>query len=403
MTDWGIAMIHRTNPLVVYADGPDSARTNPATVLRLAGIRGTPDVLLGWTVERHPWLGDPALRTLTVLAGYALARLVNEGSIEALPVRLSAVPTIVRAASPDVVVVSGIRRGDALAFGSSVGWGDAAARVAPAVVVEVDEQAPDLGAPEITGNIVAVVPRPPAPGKAPAASRPADEVDLRIGALVESLMPDEPTLQFGPGGIGEGIARALRRPVRIWSGLVTDSMAELADRGLLLEPITAAYAWGGDPIRRLAAAGMLRLAPVTVTHDLTAISATPRFVGCNTALQVGLDGAVNVERVGSRVIAAVGGHADFCAGASRSLGGMSVIALRATNAKGGSSIVPIVDVVSTARSDVQVVVTEHGIADLRGVGDRERARRLMAVAAPEHRDTLASAISSNDRAIDTQR
>ena len=150
MTDWGIAMIHRTNPLVVYADGPDSARTNPATVLRLAGIRGTPDVLLGWTVERHPWLGDPALRTLTVLAGYALARLVNEGSIEALPVRLSAVPTIVRAASPDVVVVSGIRRGDALAFGSSVGWGDAAARVAPAVVVEVDEQAPDLGAPEIT-------------------------------------------------------------------------------------------------------------------------------------------------------------------------------------------------------------------------------------------------------------
>jgi acyl-CoA hydrolase len=85
----------------------------------------------------------------------------------------------------------------------------------------------------------------------------------------------------------------------------------------------------------------------------------------------------------------VGGHPDFCAGAVRSRGGVSVVAFRSTNRTGHSSIVPQVELVSTPRCDVSVVVTEHGIADLRGVGDTERARRLIAVAAPEHREQLA--------------
>jgi acyl-CoA hydrolase len=188
--------------------------------------------------------------------------------------------------------------------------------------------------------------------------------------------------------VGEGIAHALDRPVRIWSGLLTDAMAELHDRGLLTAPAVAAYTWGGAPIRRLAAAGMLELTSATVTHDLSRISSIPRFVGCNTALQVGLDGSVGIERIGSRVIAAVGGHSDFCVGASRSVGGISVVAVRSTSAAGQSTIVPRVDQVSTQRSDVDVVVTEHGIADLRGASDVDRASRLAAIAAPEHRAAL---------------
>ena len=218
---------------------------------------------------------------------------------------------------------------------------------------------------------------------------------MRIGELVASILPEAPTLQFGPGGVSEGIAKALDRPVHIWSGLVTDEMAALHGRGLLLGPVVAAYAWGGEPIRALAAAGMLRLRSSTVTHDLSRLSATPRFVGCNTALQVGLDGSVNVERIGRRTIAAVGGHADFCVGASRSVGGLSIIALRSVAGNGSSAIVPEVDVVSTGRSDIQVVVTEHGIADLRKVGDDERARRLIGIAAPEHRADLRTATTGS--------
>src|SRR5690606_2574202 len=158
---------------------------------------------------------------------------------------------------PDVAVIAGVRRGSALAFGSAVGWADVLARTADRVVVEIDDDGADLGAPEIVGNVVATVPRPAAPAHPAASSRPADAVDLRIGALVAALRPDEPTLQFGPGGIGEGIARAVGRPVRIWSGLVTDAMAGLHVRGLLLDPVVATYAWGGEPIRALAAADML--------------------------------------------------------------------------------------------------------------------------------------------------
>jgi acyl-CoA hydrolase len=376
-----------------YGDGANSPRTSPGEALRAAGLpAGSPhDVTLGWTVERQPWIDDPAFRARTVLAGYALSRAVNEGRIVALPARLSAVASIIQSTPPDIAVVTGRRRGTTLAFGTSVGWADVLARSARAVVVEVDEEGDDLGAPEIAGNVVATVPRPPAPVSAPATSRPADDVDLRIGALVASLLPDDATLQFGPGGIGEGVARAIERPVRIWSGLVTDSVADLYQRELLLAPAVAAYAWGGEPIRALASAGMLRLCSSTVTHDLSTVSSIPRFVGCNTALQVGLDGAVNVERIGHTVIAAVGGHADFCLGASRSRDGLSIIAVRSTASNGASTIVPSLDVVSTARADVQVVVTEHGIADLRGIDDAERARRLVAVAAPDHRPALRAA------------
>ena len=127
-----------------------------------------------------------------------------------------------------------------------------------------------------------------------------------------------------------------------------------------------------------------------MTHDIVAVSRIPRFVACNTALQVGLDGAVNVERVGGRVVAGIGGHADFSAAASRCVDGLSVIALRSTDRDGRSTIVPRVDVVSTPRCDVDVVVTEHGVADLRDLDDAERAGRMVTIAAPEHRDQLAS-------------
>jgi acyl-CoA hydrolase len=366
--------------LVAYADGPSAPRTSPGEVLRVAGLGDRPhEVLLGLTVERHPWLDDPELVGTAVLAGYALARPVADGRLTALGVRLSAVPSLLAERPPDVGVIAAVRRGDGFAFAGSVGWGDVLARTARRLVLEVDEHGVDLGGPVIDGQVVAVIARPDEePGVA--AQRPADEIDLRIGALVASLVPPEATLQFGPGGIGAGIARALDRPVRIRSGLLTDAMAELHPRGLLAGPAIAAYTWGGAPIRALAAAGMVDLRSVTDTNDSSAVAATPRFVACNTALQVGLDGAVNIERIGGRTITGIGGHADFCAGASRSAGGISVIAVRSHAADGSPTIVERPEVVSTPRCDVDVVVTEHGIADLRGRTDAERTTLLRSIA-----------------------
>jgi acyl-CoA hydrolase len=199
-------------------------------------------------------------------------------------------------------------------------------------------------------------------------------------------------VQVGPGGVAEAIIGALDRPARIWSGVITDSVAALHQRGLLAGVATTAYAWGGRPLGALATSGRVRLVAVEETHDLTQVSNIEGFAACNTALQVGLDGAVNVERVDGRLVAGIGGHADFCAAASRSPGGVSIIALASTTKRGQSTIVGRVDPVSTPRADVEVVVTEHGIADLRGVDDCERTRRIIEIAAPEHRQALRQAV-----------
>ena len=365
--------------VVAYSDGPAGPRLSPRDALRAAGVDGRPFVFLGLTVERHAWLDDAGLRGVTVLAGYALGRAVADGRLTALGARLSAVPSMLAERPPEVGVIAAVRRGDGFAFAGSVGWGDDLARWAQRIVIEVDEDGRDLGGPDVDGDVVAVVPRQRI-DVPPAAQRPADEVDLAIGAHVAALVPEGATLQFGPGGIGEGIARALAAPVRIRSGLLTDAMAALHPRGLLAAPVVAAYTWGGAPILELADAGMLELTPVSVTNDARAIASVPRFVACNTALQVGLDGAVNIERVGPRIITGIGGHADFCAGASRSPGGISVIAVRSTAADGSPTIVERPDVVSTPRCDVDVVVTEHGVADLRGRSDADRARLLRSIA-----------------------
>ena len=253
--------------------------------------------------------------------------------------------------------------------------------------MEVDDDAEDLGGPPIPGDIVAVVRRDGAPATLPT-PRACEDVDLAVGRNVASILPDEPTLQLGPGGIAEAIVASVDRPVHIWSGLLTDAMADLDGRGLLLGTVTAGYTWGGEPIARLARAGRLALEPVEVTHDIVRASQIPRFVACNTALQVGLDGSVNVERIGERIVAGIGGHADFSAAASAAVSGLSVIALRSTTRSGASTIVRQVDVVSTPRCDVDIVVTEHGVADLRGLDDDQRAARMLAVAAPEHRGQL---------------
>jgi acyl-CoA hydrolase len=379
----------RPPALLAYSDGVDGPRTAPAVVAAATGA-GPVEVLMGWTPESRSWLSEASVRGRTVMAGYAVAEAVAAGRLHYLPVRLSTVPRLLADLRPDIAVVTGVRRGRNLVYRGTVGFGPAATRVARAVVVEVDRHGADLGGPPIEGDIVTTFERPAVDGP-PLATRGADEVDFAVGRNVRSVLPEDPTLQFGPGGISEGVVAALDRPVRIWSGLVTEAVADLDRRGLLRGHITAAYVWGGPAIEAVARAGKLRLLPVEETHDIGEVARIDRFVGCNTALQVGLDGSVNVERVAGRSVAGIGGHADFCAAAARSAGGVSVIALRSTTRGGQSTIVPQVEVVSTPRCDVEVVVTEHGVADLRGVDDDERARRIATVAAPQHRAWLADA------------
>jgi acyl-CoA hydrolase len=374
--------------LVAFGDGPWAPTVDPPTVARLCGL-DHPDILVGWTVEDLPWLaGMSPGRVSSMSAGYRLGPAIAAGVVAARSTAISAMPGRLREDwRPDIVVVSGRPAGTGFVFGVSVGWAHAAASVARrGVVVDLRPGLPGYDAPPIPGEILAVVEGPPA-AQAPV-GRPPTVTEAAIGAAVAALIPPGATVQFGLGTICDVAAARLDVGVRIRSGMVTDTLVHLNRRGLLLDRAEATYAWGGDDLAALSAAGRLRLVPSDLSHDIDRLAGFELFTAVNSALEVGLDGAVNVEVLDGRPVAGIGGHADFCAAAAQSDGGLSIVALPATR-RGRSTIVPAVEKVSTPGTDVHLVVTEHGLADLRGSDDDERRRRLIAVAAPEFRDSLA--------------
>jgi acyl-CoA hydrolase len=129
------------------------------------------------------------------------------------------------------------------------------------------------------------------------------------------------------------------------------------------------------------------------THDAAVLARIERLVTINSAIEVDLTGQVNAEQAGPAYLGGTGGQVDFVRAGSRSPGGRSIIALSAA-AKGGtiSKIVPTLSgPVTTARSEVDVVVTEYGAAELKGVTLAERTRRLVAIAHPAFREALDEA------------
>jgi acyl-CoA hydrolase len=127
------------------------------------------------------------------------------------------------------------------------------------------------------------------------------------------------------------------------------------------------------------------------------LSRINRLVAINSALEVGLDGAVNSETLNGVAVGAIGGQLDFVRGANASPGGRAIIALPATASDGCSRIVAAVETVTTPRADVDAIVTEWGVAELRGQDIAERARRMIAIAAPEHREGLSASLARRTR------
>src|SRR5690606_30648546 len=142
--------------------------------------------------------------------------------------------------------------------------------------------------------------------------------------------------------------------------------------------------------RRSATDPRVSFQPTTVIHDVPHLAQLERFVSINSAIEVDLDGQVNGETIDGVQVSGVGGSLDFVEAARYSPGGRSIIALRST-AKNRSRIVDRLTTgtaVTVPRFAVDVVVTEHGVAELTGLGLRERAEALIAIAAPEARDEL---------------
>lgn len=227
------------------------------------------------------------------------------------------------------------------------------------------------------------------------------DAEARIGAHVATLVRDGDTLQFGIGSVPLSLADALvsHRRLRFHGGMLPSAVRTMWEAGAmdhdaaLIAGVVLGDAALGDFAARLPT---LLLTDVTHTHGPARLAAIPRLIAVNGAVEVDLFGQVNAERVNGTLQAGAGGLLAFAQGALASPGGRLLICLPAT-ARGGSvsRIVPVLDgwrsLVTVPRHLTDAVVTEHGVAELRGLSLAARAERLIGVAAPDHRAALAAA------------
>jgi acyl-CoA hydrolase len=217
---------------------------------------------------------------------------------------------------------------------------------------------------------------------------------------VAALVHAGDTLQFGLGKLQAAVMAALtsHRRLRIHPGMVSDGVLGLIEHQALdmsTAPITTGVALGSERLyQTLANPALARFAPVSHTHALVTLAALPRFTAINSAMEIDLLGRANVRTLGGRVVSGVGGLVDFMHGARASHGGRAIIGMTACAGRAKRSrIVPLLDVgqVDVSADDIDIVVTEHGVAALRPLRGDVRAQALIALAAPEHRTTLQAA------------
>ena len=234
------------------------------------------------------------------------------------------------------------------------------------------------------------------------AAAPISEIDTAIARHCADFIGDGSVIQTGVGAVPDAILRLLgdRKDLGVHSGMLGDGLADLVEAGVITnarKEIDQGVSINGALIgtQRLYQfahrnAG-IRMCPASYTHDAAVLGRLSRLVSINSAIEVDLTGQVNAEASGSAYLGGTGGQVDFVRAGARSPGGHALIALSAT-AKGGSLskvVASLSGPVTTARSEVDVIVTEFGAAQLKGRSLAERARAMIAIAHPDFREDLA--------------
>lgn len=332
-----------------------------------------------------------------------LARTVG---FETYPIHVSALPGFVAdgTIAIDVVLVqvSPADEHGRHSLGVAADYLPAAIDRARAVVAEINQQMPyTLGDTLIDGSLFSGTIETDRPVLELPNPQPTT-TELRIGRHAATLIPDGATLQVGIGSLPAAALVALdgKKDLGVHSGIVGDGILDLIETGIVtnrtksIDPhVTVGSALFGT--RRLYDHAdrnpAIRLRSVDYTHNPDVLAQIDDFISINTAVEIDLTGQVNAETVPGYSVGAVGGQVDFIRGSARSRRGRSLILLPSTARAGSiSRIVSRLNqgVVTTARSDVDTVITEWGIAELRGRSNRERARMLARIAHPDFREQL---------------
>jgi acyl-CoA hydrolase len=411
---------------------PDEAVAGVASGHRiyLQCAAATPTVLLDALVARATELSDvevvhlhtegpgPHLdpemaghfRHRALFIGPNARRAVNEGRADFVPVFLSDVPRLFDSgALPLDAVFVNATPPDAHGFcslGTSVEAMHAAIRAAKTVIVQFNRAMPrTLGESFIHVNDIDLAVEADVPPFEHAVG-PIGDVERRIGEHVADLVSDGATLQLGIGAIPAATALFLRdkKELGVHTEMFTDSVVDLVEAGAITGArkernrgkLVTAFLLGSRRLYDFVHDNpMVEMRSVDFTNDTSVIRTFSRMTAINSAIEVDLSGQVVADSIGHRLYSGVGGQMDFIRGAALASHGRAIIALPST-AMGGttSRIVPAIKQgagVVTTRAHVRTVATEWGVAELFGRSLRERAKALISVAHPDHRDALTAA------------
>ena len=347
----------------------------------------------------------PHFRHNALFVGGTTREAIAQGRGDFTPCFFSEVPSFFRTVLPVDVALVQVTPPDEngkCSLGVSVDYTLPAIKAAKTVIAQVNARMPYTGGESLVDvtDITSFVRhdeqiiqlQPPKIG-------PVEEA---IGRNVASLVQDGDTLQLGIGAIPDAVLLFLKekKDLGIHSEMFSDGVVELAEAGVItnakktLHPgkYVATFLMGSQRLYDFVDHNPdVYMAPVDYVNDPFVIAQNNQMVSINSCVQVDLMGQIAAESIGYLQISGTGGQVDFIRGAARSRGGRSIIAMPSTVKGKTSKIVALLDegaAVTTGRTDADYVVTEYGIAALKGRTLRQRARALIEIAHPDFRDGL---------------
>jgi 4-hydroxybutyrate CoA-transferase len=352
------------------------------------------------------------LRVNTMFISANVRKAVQEGRADFTPVLLSEFPLLFKnkilPIDVALVHVSPPDEHGFCSFGIETGLTKSPAESANIIIAEVNQQMPrTLGDSFIhVSRLNYIVPVDyPLAEMAMGGEEAGPDVE-RIASYIAELIPDGATMQMGIGAIPDAVLKYLfhKKDLGVHTELFSDGVIDLVDAGVLtnarktLHPgkMVAGFLIGTHRLYRWADDNpLIELHPTEYVNDPFVIAQNDRQVAINSAIEVDVTGQVCADSIGPKLYSGVGGQLDFIYGASRSKGGVPIIALPSVaSLRDGSVVSRIVCMlkqgagVVTSRNHVRYVVTEFGVADLYGKSIRQRAQALIQIAHPDFRDEL---------------